>query len=293
MIEQTEQDAHGYKYAVVRYVPDFATDEFMNAGIIMYCMDNHSIKAKLVDTTSRLECFDPDGDHAFFLELANDVIEYLQDQVARIKKAGENMYMQEIINKAFTTIARPDSGLISFSDIKGGLADDYDKEFNEIYDEYVGSKIKKKPRGLRGISAVTKVYEMIERIKGRLKKMPDKRSFNHPFIAGDYKCEVSFNDTDNVNLKVLSLRPIAGEPNRLENIFAALPVLSALKRQYKKHHFGGLIYFSPKFNRKLQETEFQSLTETFRKNHLDCIRAEEKEMIEYFTGKNLIQNARG
>jgi hypothetical protein len=289
MDEQTNQHTHGYKYAVLRYVPDFATDEFMNAGIIMYSLDDNSIRAKLIDTTSRLECFDPDGDHAFFLEIANDVIEYLQDQVAKIKKTGENMYMQEIINKAFSTIARPDSGLISFSDIKGGLADDIDKEFDEIYDEYVGSKIKKKPRGLWGNLAVTKVYEMIDRIKGRLKKMPERRSFNHPFMDGSYKCEVSFNDTDNVNLKVLSLRPVAGTPHRLENIFAALPVLSTLKKQHKKHHFGGLIYFSPKYNRQLQEKEFSSLTETFKKNHLDCVRAEEKEMIKYFSEMKLVK----
>lgn len=289
MPEQTNKDTHGYKYAVLRYVPDFATDEFMNAGIIMYCMDDHSIKAKLIDTTSRLECFDPDGDHAFFLELANDVIEYLQNQVVKIKKAGETMYMQETINKAFTTIARPDSGLISFSDIKGGLADDYDKEFEEIYDDYVGVKIKKGHQGPRGIIAVTQVYEMIGRIQHRLKKKPSTRSFDHPFARGKFLCEVSFNDTDNVNLKVLSLRARTGQPHEMKNIHVALPVLSDLKQRNPDYVFGALIYFPPQYEKHMQETEFDILQKRFAQSKLDCVRADEKEMLKYFSEKKLVK----
>ncbi|MGO9013992.1 MAG: DUF3037 domain-containing protein [Dissulfurispiraceae bacterium] len=284
MGEQTFK--YTYKYAVLRYVPDFATDEFINAGVIMYCLEDNSIRAKLVDTTSRMECFDPDGDHAFFLTFARDRIEALQGETAKLKKS-ENIFLQELIERKFTSTTTPSSGMISFSDIKGGLTNDIDKEFEEIYDEYVGSKIKKKTRGPWGNLAVTKVYEMIDRIKDRLIKMPVRRTFSHPFIAGEYKCEVSFNDTDNINMKVLSLRPEVGKPHRLENIFAALPVLSSLQKQHKGHHFGGLIYFSPKCDKQLQRTEFDRLTKIFSESHLDCVRAEEKEMVKYFSEKKL------
>ena len=66
---------HKYRYAVLRYVPDFATDEFMNAGILFYDATTNSIKTKLIQDTERLKFFAPKSDYQFFLKYAKMLAE--------------------------------------------------------------------------------------------------------------------------------------------------------------------------------------------------------------------------
>lgn len=289
------KDMKKYKYVVIRYVPDFATDEFINAGIIVYDMDKNEIRSKLVDDTSRFECIDPDADYDFFMRIANDIVDEIENRIKKLKQT-DNVLLTKIIEKSFYAIVQPDPGILSFSDIKGGITQNIDKQLETLYHEYIGAKIIKKPHRKetsRRNYAVTNVYRMIDKIKDRLIKKPEQKSFYYGVTEKQYPFEVSFNERDNVYLKVLSLRTSHNNPSEVSNIFSAIPILSDFKKEYKDYTFGGIFYFHPKYNHKAQEKEFERFQKRFSDEALDCIKAEEKEMLQYFSAKKLAKNPSG
>ena len=224
-----------YKYAVMRYVPDFATDEFLNAGILVFDADNKIVMTKLTDDSSRFECFDPGGDHDFFMKIASDVLRDIKSRIDKIKQS-QDLLMQDTIEKTVKMLVKPKSGMNLFSEVKGGLTLDINKELDKLYDVYIGSKIIKKQRRKEVLPrdyAIQQVYKMIGKIKKRLKTVPVSKSFDYPLSDKGYTCEVSFNGNNNINLKVLSLRIVKKHTYEMQNIFGAITVLSDLGNNIK------------------------------------------------------------
>lgn len=278
---------HQFKFVLIRYVPNFVKEEFLNAGIILYDMTEQTIIGKIAEKPALLKCLD-DGSYKYFVDYAKSLIKRLQDIA---KKTDSNTPMKEMLGKAFKTATTPTAGLVSFSNVKGGVANDIEAELNGLYDRFItaeDSKGKGETKPKRDI-AIVKVYEILDRMKNRLKKQPTESFFDHPLIEMGYRFEVSFNEKDNLHLKVLSLRSTMNYAYELQNVISAITILSDLKKQHEDHAFGGLLYFSPKYNKQAQEDEFKRLKKRFEDDGLDCVRAEEREMVEYFTIKQLFQ----
>ncbi len=283
-----EELKYKYRYAVLRYVPDFATDEFINAGILFYDATTNTVRTKLIEDIERLKSFAPKSDYQFFLKYAKMLTEEIKKTADSAKKKG-GMTVSDIIDGAFKRLTTPDSGMLTFSDIKGGVTDNLNEEFNEIFGEYISSKTpeKRNRTHLSTSLAASHVYAIIDRLRSKLKKMPYEKSFHYPVTEGTYKCEVSFNSEDKVYLKVLSLRTVQNYAYEIQNILSAVTVLSDLRKLYKGA-FGGLIYFSPKYSQPTQAAEFARLKERFAHDKLDCIKSDEKSMLQYFKNKHLL-----
>jgi hypothetical protein len=279
-----------FKFVLIRYVPDFVKEEFFNAGVILYDITGQKIIGKVAKKPSFLRCLD-DNNYKHFLNYTNSLIDRLQDAA---KKTDSNTPMKEILEKAFRIGTIPEAGLISFSNVKGGVTNDIQKEIEKLYRRFVTEasdkdNAEKKPKRDIGI---IRVYKILDKMKGQLKKQPTESIFDHPLIEMGYKFEVSFNSKDNLHLKVLSIRSMENRAYELQNILSAIPILTDLKKQHKGHTFGGLLYFSPKYNKQAQESEFRKLKNRFEDDGLDCVRAEEGEMEIYFRGKNLLPQKR-
>lgn len=53
------QEKHLYEYAVIRIVPRMEREEFINAGVILYCRSKRFLKAKIYIDESRASCLFP------------------------------------------------------------------------------------------------------------------------------------------------------------------------------------------------------------------------------------------
>jgi hypothetical protein len=51
-----------FEYAVLRIVPRVERGEFLNAGVILYCRDQHFLDAKFILDEKRLSAFSPGTD---------------------------------------------------------------------------------------------------------------------------------------------------------------------------------------------------------------------------------------
>lgn len=51
-----------FDYAVIRVVPHVEREEFFNAGVIVYCLAEDFLRAKVTLDPKRLECFAPAAD---------------------------------------------------------------------------------------------------------------------------------------------------------------------------------------------------------------------------------------
>ncbi|WP_346239411.1 DUF3037 domain-containing protein [Niabella insulamsoli] len=59
------QEAQLYEYAVIRVVPKVEREEFLNAGIVMFCKKTRHIGCRILLNEKRLQCFDKDIDLNF------------------------------------------------------------------------------------------------------------------------------------------------------------------------------------------------------------------------------------
>lgn len=282
-----KEDGYQFKFVLIRYVPDFVKEEFFNVGIILYDMTGQKIIGKVAEKPIGLRCYGKEN-YKYLLKYADTLIKNMQQAAAG---AGDNAALKDMLDTAFVAGTVQESGLLSFSNVKGGLTDDIEQEFKRLYDRFITedcaedkSRLEKQKRDL----SVVKVYEILEGLKGRLKKWPTERVFEHPLIEGGYKFEVSFNNTDNLHLKVLSIRSKQNRAHELQNILSAIPILTDLKKQYKGHTFGGLIYFSPKYNKEAQAAEFGRLKRRFTEDGLDCVGADESGITSYLRNRRLL-----
>lgn len=281
-----KEDGYQFKFVLIRYVPDFVKEEFFNVGVIFYDMTGQKIIGKVAEKPLGLRCHGKEN-YQHLLKYANTLIKNMQQAAAGV---GDNAAMKDMLDTAFVAGTVQGSGLISFSNVKGGLADDIEQEFKRLYDRFITEdcveekpKVEKQKRDL----SVVRVYEILEGLKDRLKKWPTERVFEHPLIEGGYKFEVSFNNTDNLLLKVLSIRSKQNRAYELQNILSAIPILTDLKKQYKGHIFGALIYFSPKYNKEAQAVEFGRLKRRFTEDGLDCVGADEAGIVSYLRNRRL------
>ncbi len=59
------QEQQLYEYAVIRVVPRVEREEFVNAGIILFCKKTKYVDCRLSLPAAKLKCFNPDIDLGF------------------------------------------------------------------------------------------------------------------------------------------------------------------------------------------------------------------------------------
>lgn len=62
------QEQQLYEYAVIRVVPRVEREEFVNAGIILFCKKTKHVDCRIALATEKLKCFNPDTDLDFIME---------------------------------------------------------------------------------------------------------------------------------------------------------------------------------------------------------------------------------
>jgi len=56
------QEKHLFEYAIIRVMPKVEREEFLNAGVILYCKQQKFLQAAITLNEERLRAFSPDAD---------------------------------------------------------------------------------------------------------------------------------------------------------------------------------------------------------------------------------------
>lgn len=116
----------GFRYAVLRYMPDATRQEFVNVGIVVTPEDAPPVVKMMTSSQSnRIKCLGHSGDMTFLLAVQRD-----------LKGWGPAAY------DTLAEASREWGGTVRVSEVHGALHESPNRLCDELYDRYVGSSVK-------------------------------------------------------------------------------------------------------------------------------------------------------
>ena len=116
-----------FSYAVVRVVPDIEREEFLNAGLILFCREKKYLRAGMSLDVDRLRALRADIDA--------DAVRGQLDLVERIASgAVERGPLAEMSqSERFHWLTTPRSTVVQPGPIHGGMSEDPDATFDRLF----------------------------------------------------------------------------------------------------------------------------------------------------------------
>ncbi|MCF7804053.1 MAG: DUF3037 domain-containing protein [Candidatus Marinimicrobia bacterium] len=124
-------DKHPYNYAVIRVVPHVEREEFVNAGVILFCKAKRFLRAKICADYRRIKALAPSLDE-------KEVREQLE-LIPRICAGGDSAGSigRESQSERFHWLTAPRSTIIQTSPVHAGLCSNPETELNDLFDQLV------------------------------------------------------------------------------------------------------------------------------------------------------------
>ena len=126
------QQKHQYEYAIVRVVPAVEREEFVNAGVILFCKKGKFIRMKYRLYQDKILMLKPDAE----MEEIRKNLEAFRIIADGEKEGGPIASMDPA--ERFRWLSAVRSASIQTSMPHTGLSADLEKTFNTLFDEMVG-----------------------------------------------------------------------------------------------------------------------------------------------------------
>jgi hypothetical protein len=117
-----------FDYAVVRVVPRVEREEFLNAGVILFCRTKRFLAARVALDANRLRALWPAADV--------DEIERHLSAIPRVAAGGDDAGPIGRLPQAdrFHWLTAPRSTIVQVSKVHSGLTDDPEQELRHLVD---------------------------------------------------------------------------------------------------------------------------------------------------------------
>lgn len=125
------QEKHLYEYAVIRVVPRVEREEFINAGVVVFCKRQRFIKVLFTINEAKLTMLSPEAD-VDQIKLNLESFE----KVARGAKDGGPIARLEIPER-FRWLTAVRSSVIQTSRPHPGMCDDMEFRTQKLFEDYV------------------------------------------------------------------------------------------------------------------------------------------------------------
>lgn len=125
------QDKHLYEYAVIRVVPRVEREEFLNAGVIVFCKRQKFIKVLYTIDEPKLALFSPNLD---IEQVSLNLVSF--EKIARGAKDGGPIAQLEIPER-FRWLTAVRSSVIQTSRPHPGMCTDLEWRTQKLFEEYV------------------------------------------------------------------------------------------------------------------------------------------------------------
>ncbi|HEX7367052.1 MAG TPA: DUF3037 domain-containing protein [Pelobium sp.] len=125
------QGQHLFEYAIIRLVPRVEREEFINVGVIMFCKQQHFLKAKVKIDTAKLLVLDKDLD----IEELNSNLNALTAICDGQQSASAIVGLDAPSRFRWLTATR--STVVQCSKVHPGFCEDLDVKLNKIFEEMV------------------------------------------------------------------------------------------------------------------------------------------------------------
>ena len=116
-----------FEYAVVRIVPDIEREEFINAGLILFCRARRFLRARTALDADALSAVHPDNDAAAI----GDQLRFIEAVAAGTLDAVPFATMSQ--SERFHWLTTPRSTLVQPGPLHAGMSDDPDTTFDHLF----------------------------------------------------------------------------------------------------------------------------------------------------------------
>ena len=122
-----------FSYAVLRVVPDIEREEFLNAGLVLFCRSRKYLQARTALDAERLRALRPDAR-----------AEAIRDQLALVERIAAGEVAQGPLaemsqSERFHWLTTPRSTAVQPGPIHGGTLEDPQATFEHLFAALVGS----------------------------------------------------------------------------------------------------------------------------------------------------------
>ena len=125
------QGRYLFEYAIIRIVPRVEREEFLNAGIILYCKDLKFLDTKYIINKERISAICNDVD-------CREVEDHLQsfEKIARGEKNGGPIAMLDLPSR-FRWLTATRSTILQTSKVHPGFCDDPAETLKKLFSQLV------------------------------------------------------------------------------------------------------------------------------------------------------------
>ena len=125
------QEKHLYEYAVIRVVPRVEREEFINAGIVIFCKRKRFIRVLFTVDEAKIIMLTPDAD-----------VDQIRRNLESFQKIGEGAkdggpIAQLEVPERFRWLTAVRSSVIQTSRPHPGLCDDLEFRAQKLYEDYI------------------------------------------------------------------------------------------------------------------------------------------------------------
>jgi Protein of unknown function (DUF3037) len=120
-----------FEYAVIRVVPRVERGELVNAGVILFCLEQDFLQARVEVNEPRLRALWPDVD----LELVRQHLEAIPRICAGSPDAGPIGKLS--LRERFHWLVAPRSTIIQVSPVHAGLCERPERALDELFEQAV------------------------------------------------------------------------------------------------------------------------------------------------------------
>lgn len=120
-----------FDYAVVRVVPRVERGEFINAGVVVFCLEKKLLRAKVIVDPARLQALWPEID----VELVRRHLDAITKVAAGVTDAGPIGRLS--LRERFHWLVSPRSTIIQVSPVHTGLCEDPEGIVEELWQRLV------------------------------------------------------------------------------------------------------------------------------------------------------------
>lgn len=124
-------DRKSYEYAVFRIVPYVERQEFINAGVILYCRPLNFLDALIDFELQRLRTFAPQAD----LKMIQSQLKAIQAVCAGSDDIDAVSGMTQ--SERFSWLTSPSSTVVQISPVHSGVCTDPGETLKELFDFFV------------------------------------------------------------------------------------------------------------------------------------------------------------
>lgn len=132
-----------FQFKILRYIHDSFTGEFLNIGLALYSQNKSYLHVRLLHKYARITNTFPNADGENYRQYINSLQRKFDKLMVKInsQQMEIDQWLPEKLDELLSTVLTYDDSAIQFGPVNGGMAEDLDDVFNDLYYRLVESYI--------------------------------------------------------------------------------------------------------------------------------------------------------